>query len=241
MGRYRGRTFMFVAAERANVVAVYDVTSGDPRFVQLLPTGIGPEGLKFTADGLLAVTAEVDGVDEGFAARPFVTLFEPGAAGYPQLVSDDDADGLPIPWVAMSGLAGDPDAPDTLWAVSDSVLAQAYLYRVDVSSTPAVIRERIAVGGVEVDDLEGDFDLEGVAVRPEGWLLARERRTRRPGQPPPEPRPAGRRGRHGARLGVTSGRARGRGDQQRHRGRHGHRNRGGRRRGRLDRDPAGVG
>lgn len=177
VGRYRGRTLLFVGAERANLVAVYDVTTGTPRFVQVLPTGIGPEGIKFTSDGLLAVTAEVDGAEDGFSARPFITLFAPGAPGYPQLRGADDESGLPIPWVAMSGLAGDPDDAEEMWAVSDSFLAQAYLYRLDVSATPAVITERAPVGGVEVDDLEGDFDLEGVAARPEGgfWLASEGR------------------------------------------------------------------
>ena len=65
-----------------------------------------------------------------------------------------------------------------MWAVSDSVLAQAYLYRIDVSETPAVITERLPVGGVDVDDTDGDFDLEGVAARPEGgFWLASEGRT----------------------------------------------------------------
>lgn len=176
VGRYRGRTYLFVASERGNVLGVYDVTSGTPAMTQLLPTGMGPEGIKVTHDGLLAVTSEVDGVDDGFAVRPVITLFRAGARNdwsYPQLESANDANGLPIPWVAMSGLAGDPADSDTLWAVSDSFLAQAWLYRIDVSVNPAIIGERIAIGGIDVSDKGlGDYDLEGVAARPEGgfWL-----------------------------------------------------------------------
>lgn len=178
VAHWRGRTLLLVAAERANIVGVYDVTSGVPTLVQLLPTGIGPEGLKFTHGGLLAVTAEVDGADDGFAARPFITLFGIGASAYPHLVSGDDGAGLPIPWVAISGLAAEPDDAGTVWAVSDSFLAQAWLYRLDVSSSPARIVERIAIGGVEVEDAVGDFDLEGVAVRPDGgFWFASEGRT----------------------------------------------------------------
>ena len=79
----------------------------------------------------------------------------------------------------MSGLAGDPEDEDVVWAVSDSVLAQAYLYRIDVSETPAVITERLPVGGVDVaDQADGDYDLEGVAARPEGgFWFASEGRT----------------------------------------------------------------
>jgi len=175
-----GREVLFVAAERANVVAVYDVSGTEPSLLQVLPTGIGPEGLKLSADGLLAVTAEVDGPADEFAVRSLITFYGPGESdwSYPQLVSADDADGLPIPWVAISGLAGDPTDPATVWAVSDSYLAQSWLYRVDVSSQPAVITERIAIGGVGVDDqLTGDFDLEGVAARAEGgfWFASEGR------------------------------------------------------------------
>jgi Esterase-like activity of phytase len=180
VGHYKGHTFVFVASERADIVGVYDVTGSTPELTQLLPTGIGPEGLKFTHDGLLAVTSETDGAADGFLARPIITLFSvdgPGEWTYPQLESAD-ASGLPIPWVAQSGLAGDPDDPDVLWSVSDSFLAQSWLYRIDVSSVPAVITERIPIGEADVDDQTmGEFDLEGVGARPEGgfWLTSEGR------------------------------------------------------------------
>lgn len=181
VGTYRGRTLLFVASERANVVGVYEIVGGQPVFTQLLPTGIGPEGLKFRL-GVLAVSAETDGLEDGDLARPFITFFEferRPQPSYPYLVSDDDAAGLPIPWVAMSGLAGDSAAAETVWAVSDSFLAQAYLYELDVSSSPARIVDRVPVGGVDVvDQRTGDYDLEGVAARREGgFWLASEGRT----------------------------------------------------------------
>jgi hypothetical protein len=53
--------------------------------------------------------------------------------------------------------------------VSDSFLAQAWLYRLDVSQTPAVMTQRIAIGDADVDDQTlGEYDLEGVAARAEG-------------------------------------------------------------------------
>jgi hypothetical protein len=181
VGVIDGRTYLFVASERANTVAVYDVSRGTPVMTQLLPTGIGPEGLKLTKDGLLAVTSETDGADDGFLARPIITLFQAGTDSdwsYPQVRSTDEGD-TPIPWVALSGLSGDPDDEDTLWAVSDSFLAQAWLYRIDTSTTPATIRERIAIGGTNVlQQAFGDYDLEGVAARPEGgFWFASEGRT----------------------------------------------------------------
>jgi hypothetical protein len=180
VARFGGRTLLFVGSERANAVAVYEVEGRGPKFLQLLPTGVGPEGLKaIPKRDLLAVTAETDGAAEGFAIRPIVTLYEleRGEPDYPQLESIDRF-GTPVPWVAMSGLAADPRDRDTVWAVSDSVLGQAYLYVIDVSDHPARIVKRIPVGGVNVaDQALGDYDLEGVFARPEGgfWVASEGR------------------------------------------------------------------
>ncbi len=173
------RTLLFVGSERSNTVAVYDVSGRTPRFLQILPTGIGPEGIRAIPErGLLAVSAETDGLAEGFAIRSIVTLYEldRGRADYPDIQSTGR---LPIPWVALSGLSGDPHKRDTLWAVSDSYLAQAYLYRVDVSEKPALITQRIPIGGVDVaDQALGDYDFEGVVARREGgFWFASEGRT----------------------------------------------------------------
>ena len=179
VGHWKGRTLIFVGAERANAVEVWDASRGEPQFLQLLPSGIGPEGIEFTSDGTLVVTAEVDGLEDGFSVRPIITTFTLGEPTYPQIVSDDEASSLPIPWVALSGLSGDPTDPGTVWAVSDSFLAQAWLYRIDVTQSPVRIVERIPVGGVGVaDQALGDYDLEGVAARPEGgFWFASEGRT----------------------------------------------------------------
>ena len=167
------RKLLFVGSERANAVGVYDVTKGEPVFTQLLPTGIGPEGVRaLPGRNLLAVSAETDGADDGFAIRSVVTLYElqDEPASYPMLVSKDlDDTGTPIPWVAISGLSGDAESGNTLWAVSDAYLAQGFVYRIDVSERPARITKRIAVG-----EADGSLDLEGVAARAEGgfWLAS---------------------------------------------------------------------
>jgi hypothetical protein len=147
----------------------------------VLPTGIGPEGIRAIPErGLLAVSAETDGLADGLAIRSIVTLYrlDRGPARYPYIKSANEARGLPIPWVALSGLSGDPYDRDGLWAVSDSYLAQAFAYRVDTSRRPAVITKRVPVGGVGVADQEqGDFDFEGVAARREGgfWFASEGR------------------------------------------------------------------
>ena len=61
---------LFVGMERANSVAVYDVTNpGNPKYLQWLSTGAGPEGVIFvpaeespSGENLLIVSSEVDGV-----------------------------------------------------------------------------------------------------------------------------------------------------------------------------------
>jgi hypothetical protein len=42
---FGGQQYAFVGAERGNFVAVYTLSSGVPRFVQVLPVTNGPEGL----------------------------------------------------------------------------------------------------------------------------------------------------------------------------------------------------
>jgi hypothetical protein len=174
-GKFGGERLLFVGAERANVVGVYAVNREPPELLQLLPSGSGPEGVKaITSKKLLVVAAENSA--DGFPSM--ITLYRRGrgAADYPQIESADDADaaaaGVPIPWVAQSGLAGDASDPDILYSVSDAFLAQSYFYTIDASSKPALITGRTEIG---VPD--GAFDLEGIAVAPEGgfWLASEGR------------------------------------------------------------------
>ncbi len=165
------RKLLLVGAERANAVGVYDVSRGTPRFLHVIPTGIGPEGIKAIPErDLVAVSAETDLLADGVPIRPLITLYElgHGTPAYPQIKS---AGSVPIPWVALSGLSGDPRDKDTVWGVSDSYLAQGAIYRIDVDDEPAVIEKRIGIAGT-------DFDFEGIAARPEGgFWLASEGRT----------------------------------------------------------------
>ena len=173
---YGGMDYLFVGAERANAVAVYDVTDGVTP-LQTLPTGIGPEGLKaIPSADLFVVAAETNLADEeedpGLPSS-YLTIYRRGAAApaYPQLVSADEP-AVPTPWVAQSGLAGGEG--DTLYSVSDSILGVGYIYSIDASSTPAVITGRTEVTGASFN-----LDLEGIAVDPAGgfWLASEGRYT----------------------------------------------------------------
>lgn len=169
VGIYGGRTLLFVSSERSNVLGVYEIVDGQAQYLQALPTGIGPEGLKaIPSRDLFVVGTETFAPepDDGEQFAPdiptMINIYEMAEQGnYPQILSADDADGLPIPWVALSGLVGDPTDPDTLYAVSDSALAEGFIYTIDVSSEPAVITDRVRVNtGVPLD-------LEGIAVDPD--------------------------------------------------------------------------
>jgi hypothetical protein len=165
--RYGRERLLFVGSERSNAVAVYQLFQGQPRLIQVLPTGIGPEGLKAIPQrDLFVASTETDVFDAGIPTMINIYKRKPYRANYPQIASDNDANGLPIPWVALSDLVGDPVRGRTLYAVSDSFLAKGFVYTIDVSQWPAKIVDRL-----EVDSAD-ELDLEGIAVGPDGsfWL-----------------------------------------------------------------------
>lgn len=70
IGRIGNKNYLFVGLERANAVMVYELSNPHkPTFLQLLRTGIGPEGVLFVSandspngKGMLIVSSETDGV-----------------------------------------------------------------------------------------------------------------------------------------------------------------------------------
>lgn len=164
---------LFVGAERANAVGVYEIGSDGPVLTQVLPTGIGPEGLKaIPSRDLFVVSTESDEEDDGIPTMINIYGLTDSAPGYPDIVSGADpasSAGTPIPWVALSGLVGDPVDPSTLFAVSDSFLAKGFVYEIDVSSAPATIVDRLEVTGASTS-----LDLEGIAIADSGnlWLAS---------------------------------------------------------------------
>ncbi|MCY4641598.1 MAG: esterase-like activity of phytase family protein [Gammaproteobacteria bacterium] len=181
-GVYGQDQLLFVASERSNAVAVYEVSNPKhPDLQQVLPTGIRPEGLKaIPKRNLFLVGTEADAADSGIPTM--VNIYKRRAvkrARYPRIVSADDANGLPIPWVALSGLIADPYDNSTLYAVSDSFLAEGFIYTIDASTKPAVITDRIQV---DSSGLSAPPDLEGITIGPDGtfWLASEGRSGTRP-------------------------------------------------------------
>ncbi|MGQ9366595.1 esterase-like activity of phytase family protein [Azospirillum sp. ST 5-10] len=170
---YGDDRLIFVGSERANIVAVYrDRGAGQaPEFVQVLPTGVGPEGiLPIPGRGLLAVANEVDSAED--AVRSTVTLYRLGdtAPAYPTIESAD-VDGAPLGWGALSGLSADRKAAGILYAVPDSAYARSRIFTIDAGAKPARITTATVL---KKDGKTVDYDLEGVAVADDGgfWLVS---------------------------------------------------------------------
>lgn len=144
-GAYGPKDFLFVASERSSVVLVYELIDDGPQLVQVLPTGFQPEGLlALPSRDLFVAASEAD--DRG-DSRSSLTLYRRHEAGsnYPKIVSDLRADGTPIPWAALSALATVPGHDGVAYTVHDDLFRQNRIYRLDISSTPAVITGEIVL------------------------------------------------------------------------------------------------
>ncbi len=170
--RFGEDNLFFVLAERASIVGVYKDTGGEPALLQLLPSGIAPEGaVAIPARNLFVTANEADLVEDG-GARSHVMIYErgEGEAAYPQLVSTEK-DGELIGFGALSGLAPVPGKPGFVYAVNDSFYAsQPTIFTIDATAKPAKIIDalRITRNGAAAQKL----DIEGITPDGEGgfWL-----------------------------------------------------------------------
>ncbi|MHC1547632.1 esterase-like activity of phytase family protein [Phyllobacterium sp. K27] len=173
VGKFGDTNYLFVASERASIVGVYKDTGADPEFVQLLPSGIAPEGvLAIPSRNLLVTANEADLVEDG-GARSHVMIYElkDQKPNYPQIVSKMNDDGTPLGWGALSGLVADLKEAGKLYAVSDSFYsATPSIFTIDAKQSPAKITEALIVkrGGQAAQKL----DLEGITTDGNGgfWL-----------------------------------------------------------------------
>ena len=164
--------YLFILSERGSVAAVYDVTDlAAPKLLQLLPSGISPEGAVAIPARNLFVTANEADLGEDGAARAHVMIYEltDAAPAYPMLTSAG-ADTL-IGWGALGALASVEGVDGRLFAASDSVYsAQPSIYEIDITQSPAKIVGQTVVtrGGQPAQKL----DIEGLTSDGEGgfWL-----------------------------------------------------------------------
>ena len=173
-GTFNGVPYVFVGAERASVIGVYDVSNpAEPVLKQILPSGIAPEGIVAIPSRNLMVSAnEADLIEDG-GVRSHVMVYEQSEApaAYPQITSAG-SDSL-IGWGALSGLAADPEAKGTLYAINDSFYGfQPRIFTIDATQTPARITKALDItrAGAPAQKL----DIEGVTLDGEGgfWLAS---------------------------------------------------------------------
>lgn len=166
---YGGDEYLFVSSERGGFTAVYELWGEQPRFVQLLPAPLAPEGvLPIPGRNLLVVSGEADHPEYGVRATMMIYRLQDGPPSYPQIVSSN-RNGRPIGWSALSGLTATPRGGATLLAVEDSYYANTRLMQIDASEQPAVI-----TGTTRLHGGPGDYDLEGIASAPDGtyWVAS---------------------------------------------------------------------
>jgi LPXTG-motif cell wall-anchored protein len=167
-----GTKYGFVASERSNFVAVYDLADPvNPVFLQMVFATNGPEGLlAVPSRNLLVTSSETDEADAG--VRASVALFQlgDGAQGQPSIVSDD-VDGLPIGWQALGALSAKPGDTEHIYTASDSALSPSTIFTVDVTAEPARINDSLVV---TQNGAPAVLDIEGLHAREQGgfWLAA---------------------------------------------------------------------
>jgi len=163
-GRFGGVPYVFVNSERGNFTAVYDVSRPwAPRFVQLLPTTNGPEGVvAVPSRGLIVVSSEEEIPDANI--RGSVQIYGIGHGAFPSLVSRDE-----IPWGALSALSAVPGKPSLVKAVTDNVYSPTRILTIDTGTRPAAITAQLTVtkNGQPIG-----YDAEGLVARRGGgyWL-----------------------------------------------------------------------
>ena len=171
-----GTPMLFVLAERASVVGVYDLTDPTaPVLKQLLPSGVSPEGaVAIPARGLLVTANEVDFVEDG-GARSHVMVYalQDAAPAYPMIETTGDV----AAFGALSGLVAGEGS--TLYAVNDSFFGyQPTIFTIDASQKPAKITRALEI--TRAGQPAQKLDIEGIALDGKGgfWLASEGRSDR---------------------------------------------------------------
>ncbi|WP_346293614.1 esterase-like activity of phytase family protein [Sphaerothrix gracilis] len=187
-GQFGRDRLLFVGSERSSVVLVYRLTGNNqpPELLQILPTGVAPEGLlAIPKRNLFVVASEEDSREDGIRSAINIYRRDEGTPDYPKIASANGSNGLPIPWGALSDLAVDPSRPNTAYTVYDSFYQKSRIFALDISQTPALLNREIVLRDTQgqlaaVDaslvnpDQTVNLDPEGVTVRADGgfWVAS---------------------------------------------------------------------
>lgn len=177
IAKYQTNRIAFVASERSNFVAVYDIQKQTrPKLRQVLPTTVGPEGLlPIPNRNLLVVASEVDEAEEGIRSTIQVYGLESNDQDeFPSIVANGPIYRSNIGWGALSGLAADRWRKDRLVAVSDSAYKEAKIFHIHAKRTrTANIYRETTIRDAKGEVVKG-LDLEGISSRADGgyWLAS---------------------------------------------------------------------
>ena len=211
-GSYDGFWFytdelLFVGSERSSVVLVYKLPDligtflgQTPELIQVLPTGVAPEGLLTIPDrDLLVVAAEDDARDDKIRSAISIYKRVKGRPVYPKIASANRTIDTPIPWGALSGLSSDPKFYNRAFAVHDSFYRESRIFPVKLNAQALISGEIVLRDTKQVlksaleslkkelpntddfdpknfvnDDFSVNLDLEGIYARPGGgfWVVS---------------------------------------------------------------------
>lgn len=148
-GRFDRTDYLFVASERSSVLAVYDLSKANaPAFKQVLPSAQAPEGVLTIPSRNLVITASEETKPDAGKPSVFAALniyqYQKAAPKYPTIESVTRADGTPIPWSALSGLAAAPTG-SLLYAVDDAFFKGNRIFEIDTSVKPAKLQREIRI------------------------------------------------------------------------------------------------
>lgn len=167
-----GTRYAFVGSERSNFVAVYNVENpAKPEFVQLLFSTNGPEGiLPVENRNMLLVSSEVDEAENGVRSAINVYQLSDKKDPQPSIVADKSELGFS----ALGALTSHPTDANTLYAASDSALAEGRVYTVDVSDKNAPARITEARSVMKDSKPAEGLDVEGISARKDGgfWIAS---------------------------------------------------------------------
>ncbi|WP_199614186.1 esterase-like activity of phytase family protein [Paenibacillus alkalitolerans] len=164
------KEFAFVGSEKGSFVGVYDITNNKhPKFVQLLSTGMEPEGLLAIPQNNLFLTSDED--------SGTITVFEGITGKYEAPADQPVLHSSKVYWSAISGLASDEKRNDVVYAVPDNAM-EPYIYKITLKNGVGNFEHmaKITDGSKTADlDMEGIVrDTSAAAPATGGFWLANE-------------------------------------------------------------------
>lgn len=158
IGTFGGKKLAFINGERSNLVFVYDISNiKKPKYVQALPTSVGPEGsLTIPSRGLMITACEVDSRDDKIRSTLSIYQYGFDEPAYPTLMSERGRSGVAIPWSAMSGLS--PGKGHNLYAVEDSYYAKSRFFKISTKDYPYIVEKATRI--VDKDDIFANFNVD---------------------------------------------------------------------------------